>query len=291
MEIFVSSGAFSGVKTLDQLIPVCKSHQILNVELASGLRANDNLVQSLTLNPNINFLLHNYFPAPPKPFVLNLADLNSENRNRSIIFVENALKVCSACDVPFYSVHAGFVATLVPEDLGRPERQKFEVTTSQYEKSLAYFTESIINLSQVAKSLDVRLLIENNVHAVPDPGLSHLLLSTTDDIHNFFEQISLDGVGFLLDVAHLKVSSNYLEFDPYDAIERLAPWISALHLSDNDGSRDTNDLCRTDSWFWSPINHNCHGNIVPILESYRLNPDQIKSQIDLINSSLHLPLI
>ena len=291
MQIFVSSGAFFGIRSLDQLIPVCQSHQILNIELASGLRADDNLVKTLKLNHNINFLLHNYFPAPSKPFVLNLADLNSENRNRSIVFVQNALKACSACNVPFYSVHAGFVASLVPDDLGRPERQKFKITKSQHEKSLTYFTESIIRLSQIAKSLNVKLLIENNVHAVPDSGLSHLLLSTNDDICNFFEQISSDSVGFLLDVAHLKVSSNYLEFDPYTAIECLAPWISALHLSDNDGFRDTNELCTPDSWFWSPINQNCNKSVIPILESYRLHPEQIKNQIDLINSSLHLPSI
>lgn len=291
MQVFVSSGAFSGIKSLDQLIPVCESHQILNIELASGLRANDNFAQTLRLNHKINFLLHNYFPAPSKPFVLNLADLNSDNRNRSIAFVENALKVCSACNIPFYSVHAGFVATLAPDDLGRPERQKFDITKLQYEQSLANFTKSIAELSQLALGLGVKLLIENNVHAVPDSRLSHLLLSTTDDICSFFEQNCFNSVGFLLDVAHLKVSSNYLKFDPYVAIERLAPWISALHLSDNDGLRDTNDLCRADSWFWAPINQNCSNSIVPILESYRLQPDQIKRQIDLIDSSLEISTI
>ena len=288
MQVFVSSGAFSGIKSLEQLLPVCESYQIMNIELASGLKANENLVQTLKFKNKLNFLLHNYFPAPSRPFVLNLADLNSDNRNRSITFVENALKTCSACNIPFYSVHAGFVANLTPDDLGRPERQKFDITQSQYELSLTYFAHSICKLSKLAKSLGVKLLIENNVHAVPDSKLSHLLLSTTEDICRFFEQYSDENLGFLLDVAHLKVSSNHLDFDRYAAIECLSPWISALHLSDNDGYRDTNDLCRTDSWFWEPINQNCTNSVVPILESYRLQPDQIKRQIDLIVSSFEL---
>ena len=288
MKVFASSGAFSGIKSLDELIAVCESNQILNIELASGLKANENFELLLNKKYEFNFLLHNYFPAPSKPFVLNLADLNTENRERSISFVETALKVCCSCHIPFYSVHAGFVASLTPDDLGRPERQMMKITHSQYKESLHNFTESVSKLSHLASSLGIKLLIENNVHAVPGSELSHLLLSTTDDICNFFEHNSFHNVGFLLDVAHLKVSSHHLEFNPYAAIERLAPWVMALHLSDNNGLRDTNDPCTLDSWFWSPINHNCSKQVVPILESYRLQPEQIKQQIDLINTSLHI---
>ena len=69
-----------------------------------------------------------------------------------------------------------------PEDLGKPERQKFQITYSQYDLALQLFSKSIVELSQIASRLGVKLLVENNVHAVPGVNLSHLLLSTTSDI-------------------------------------------------------------------------------------------------------------
>ena len=289
MNVFVSSGAFSKIRNLEDLLVVCSDHNIDFVELASGLQAHEQYSETLKINDNIKYLLHNYFPAPAQPFVLNLADSDSVNRHRSIKFVEQALKVCSDCSIPFYSVHAGFVASMRPEDLGKPERQKFQITYSQYDLALQLFSKSIGELSPLATRLGVKLLVENNFHAVPGVNLSHLLLSTTSDILSFFEQHSMYGVGLLLDVAHLKVSSHHLSFDPYASIEALSPWVSALHLSDNDGCKDTNDPCRPDSWFWSPLNYNCSGAVTPILESYRLQPDEIKSQIELISTTLKFP--
>ena len=55
----------------------------------------------------------------------------------------------------------------------------------------------------------------------------------------------------LIDVAHLKVSSNSLNFNPkVTFLEKLDEWIAAYHLSENDGTSDDNEKFREDSWFW-----------------------------------------
>ena len=54
----------------------------------------------------------------------------------------------------------------------------------------------------------------------------------------------------LVDLAHLKVSSNSLNFDAIEFLSECDSWISAYHLSDNDGTRDSNEPFSKDSWFW-----------------------------------------
>ena len=57
-------------------------------------------------------------------------------------------------------------------------------------------------------------------------------------------------INLLLDVAHLKVSSQTFKFDAKKALIRLNPYIGGYHLSDNDGKTDSNDFFSEKSWFW-----------------------------------------
>ena len=59
-----------------------------------------------------------------------------------------------------------------------------------------------------------------------------------------------ENVNLLIDVAHLKVSSNSLKFNPQTMFEICDPWIKAYHLSDNNGLSDTNEPFSEDAWFW-----------------------------------------
>ena len=60
-------------------------------------------------------------------------------------------------------------------------------------------------------------------------------------------------VNLLIDVAHLKVSSNSLEFDPAIFLNEVNSYIKAYHFSDNDGKSDSNESFNKDSWFWNYI--------------------------------------
>ena len=46
-----------------------------------------------------------------------------------------------------------------------------------------------------------------------------------------------NNVKMLVDLAHLKVSSNSLNFDAIEFLSKCDLWISAYHLSDNDGTK------------------------------------------------------
>lgn len=289
MAVYVSSGAFQGVTTVEELLPVCREHGIFEVELASGLRVANAAGYLPLLEPlrgEFRFLLHNYFPAPDEPFVLNLADRDETNRSRSIRFCLAGMEGSAAMGIPFYSVHAGFVSSLRPEDLGRPEMQEGVIPEVDFFSALDRFADSVGALAIEARRLGVRLLLENNVDAVRREGCSHLLLVSGEDVARFFSGGFPAEVGLLLDVAHLRVSANCRGFDPVAAVEMMAPWIGALHLSDNDGSRDSNGICEPGSWFWDPLRHCCGKDTVTVLEAYRLASGVIHAQRELIARNL-----
>lgn len=287
MNVFVSTGAFSGVYDLSSALSYCRDNGISDVELSSGLGADGAaMVQLQRGGHGLRVLLHNYFPAPPEPFVLNLADSDEANRARSVRFCEDALRVSANVGAPFYSVHAGFVTSLRPEDLGRPEAQKEPVSTSQYEEATKRFSDSVSKLDRVASDLGLRLLLENNVDAVGSPERSHLLLVSGEDIVSFFSTNTFDSVGLLMDVAHLSVSAYHRDFSQEDALDAASPWVECFHLSDNDGQRDSNEPCRDESWFWEQVAPIAKSEMPVVLEAYRLTQDQIEEQVALIRSKL-----
>ncbi len=60
-------------------------------------------------------------------------------------------------------------------------------------------------------------------------------------------------VNLLLDVAHLKVSANTLNYSKSDYTKSCEDWIRAYHLRENDGKEDSNMKVKKSSWFWKYI--------------------------------------
>jgi len=81
----------------------------------------------------------------------------------------------------------------------------------------------------------------------------------------FFSDINDPTVGLLLDTGHARVTATALAERPERFFEILAPYIRALHISDNDGIRDTHQRFNAKAWF------------APFLKDYRKLPLVIES--------------
>ena len=78
-------------------------------------------------------------------------------------------------------------------------------------------------------------------------------------------------------MAHLKVSSNSLNFDPIEFIKKCDHITGGYHLSDNNGISDSNDPITENSWFWNYIK--------PDLEYYSIEVyDQNNSKMKLLKN-------
>ena len=93
-----------------------------------------------------------------------------------------------------------------------------------------------------------------------------------------------ENVKLLLDVAHLKVSSNILKFDLIKVNEQIEKFVAAYHLSDNDGFNDTNDLITKESWFIKKLKQNA---LFYTIEVYKNNPNVLLQQYKLVKKILN----
>ena len=184
------------------------------------------------------------------------------------------MQIASTLGRRVYSFHAGFRVNPSPQDLGKG-LAKYKL--SDRSKSLQIFQERIFLLSKEAEKLDVELLVENNVLSMGNfvmYGDDPLLFTTPSEIIKFMESAPKN-VGILLDVAHLKVSAKTLDFCKYKAHDDLLPYIRAYHLSDNDGTRDSNQKLSESSWFWNVINRDLDSYT---LEIYGVTNEELKNQ-------------
>lgn len=288
--IYVSSGAFRA-RDLSEVLEQCARYGITGLELSSNLQVASSELSSIVRQCSgvDRLLVHNYFPPPADPFTLNLASGDEAIRRRSIDLARTAIDLCERLDAPFYSVHAGFVVDIPPSLLGRPEAQAALAVERRGDRSAALnrFSATVAELAAYARSRGVGLLVENNV-VVPDVlaagGRPPLLLVDPVEIKRFFEDRPSSNVGLLLDLGHLRVAGRVLSFDPREALDNLLPVVGALHLSWNDGTRDTNAPIPEGAWILEPLSEAADFPIV--LEAYDLSETEIESQIALLERAL-----
>jgi len=278
LTIFVSTGGVrnkSATFTAKQMI----NHGIAAVELSGGAYEVDAELKVLSLDtdPLVKIQIHNYYPPPKKPFVLNLASEEPLVLAESIAHAKKAIQLASKISKKTVSFHAGFLFNPLPSELGKHMNIKSLLNRSD---GFEIFCNSIRLLDDFAAKFQVQLLVENNVLTVPNFekfNQSPLLLCEPEEIVKFFGSVS-DRVGLLLDVGHLKVSANTLGFDAVSGILELAPYVQGYHLSDNDGTADTNQSINYDSWFWKHLKRQAE---FYTLEVYGLGEKELLYQIEI----------
>ncbi len=281
--IAISSCAFAG-KTLRQIDSLAQKHRFI-VEYSSGLRYEPDLERKF-LTARCSRLIHNYFPAPRIPFVLNLASLDRSTWNRSIKHAQKGLQLARRSGSPFYSVHAGFCFDPSPNELGRPlahyQRQK---PRRQYWNR---FVRAIRILAKEAEHQQVDLLVENNVVSLINRDVP-LLCSDSIEMNRLCEEVSHARLGLLLDTGHLKVSAQTLRFSLSACLNKITPRIRGIHHSDNDGTQDSNQSLAPGYWFLPLMPQ--FPFVIHVIEVCNLTVAQAKQQAALLRKAIQQPIL
>ena len=280
--IYISTGGFKNLNAI-QAIKLLAKYKIYSFELSGGTYIDNLDLQLKDLPEEFKLIIHNYFPPPKTPFVLNLASLNENIYLKSFSHIKKSIKLASLLKSPYYSFHAGFLIDPNVKELGKNIKARGLYDKS---KSLERFISSLKLLSQYASRYKVKLLVENNVLTKSNlikfesnPLLMTDIKSTQEIVKSFD-----DNLFFLCDVAHLKVSAQTLNFDPSLYLEIFKDQIGGYHLSDNDGLSDSNKMVSKKSWFWPHIRKD-----LPYytLEVYDQNPSVLYSQLELAQHMIY----
>ena len=251
MSVFVSTCCIQNNSTIKRCQTLIKNG-IDAIELSAGnytTKTENYLKKKIK---NTNFQVHNYFPPPKKSFVFNLASQNIKIQNESIKLAKKAILLSKKLKRPIYSFHAGFLADPKINELGGKIKKQL---LGNRKDALKRFIKNVKLLSKYAKKHNVKLLIENNNLSEKEFNTfkkNSVLMATPSEIIYVLKRTPKN-VGLLLDLAHLKVSSNSLKFNLIDAVKKLKKYVSGYHLSENNGREDSNKIFNKNTWFWPYI--------------------------------------
>lgn len=237
--ISVSSSCVN-VETIRESVEILAKAGYRNIELSSGTKFYTDYEKDLLDLQEIyglNYLVHNYFPPPPKPFVLNLASLDDEIFAQSIHHCKRSIALSKRIDSNRYSVHAGFLVDIRLNQIGKKIAYG---KLFDKKKALARFKDAWVELQREASD-NLTLYIENNVFSYTNKhtykGTNPFLFA---DLDGYLELSALIQFKPLVDLAHLKVSANSLGLDFKEQAKELLPLTDYIHISDNDGLHDQN---------------------------------------------------
>lgn len=278
-KVYVSTGAFKS-KNIYEILAIADKYDIRSIELSAGMKYDDNTIKIVKdASKHFNFLVHNYFPTQRREFCLNLASMDKEIIQQSMELCKQAVDLVAYFNADFYSLHCGFTFDGTGKELG--SAKQLELDRIPYNVAVEQFVNNIKNLCEYAKSYNVRIAIENNVLAQYAINEDDLYLGvTTQDLMEIIKQAECDNLGILLDLAHAKVSNTFKKFGLTDMVMQLKENIIALHISENNGKFDQNLKIERNSELLLLLPLLKDRRVV--LESYRLEPNEIKKQIDLI---------
>jgi sugar phosphate isomerase/epimerase len=280
--IFLSTAYFKNDNGYNVVKKLSK-YKINNFELSAGKYFKNNIKKLKKINKKNNLVIHNYFPPPKKPFVLNLASTDKIIRSRSINHIKKNI-INSKYFNNIVSFHAGFLLDPEPKKIGKVFDTDIKITNRK--KGMDIFLKSVNYLSRYAKKRNVSLLIENNVLSASNylKFKKNLLLMADKKETIYIMKNTPPNVNLLIDVAHLKVSAKTLNYSKFDYIKSCQEWVRAYHLSENDGKEDTNMKVKKNSWFWKYIKKD---NLEYIsMEINETNIVEIKKQLKLANQKI-----
>jgi len=273
--IYTSTSCLKHPKKIINVLKEYEKAGIKNVELGS-VHSYFNINELKKFD--FNFLIHNYFPPPKKPFNFNLASQNNSIRKRSLNLAKKAIDLCRQIDSPLYTFHGGF--TVDPQKLGMKFSRE---NISTKPKAILTFINSLFELIDFAKSNGIKLAMEPNV--VQKFNLIRnknelLLFAELDEIEILFKFFKKNELGILLDLGHTVVTSHWLHFNKDYFIEKLQNRVSAIHISNNNGLQDQHKSLTKNCW--QVKNLNFFKNTPTILESMNLDTEEIKQNLRLI---------
>jgi len=279
--IYVSTGGNRSISGYESAFNFL-NEGLIAVELSGGAYDKHQLEKLKTLKENLSLQVHNYFPPPAQPFVLNLASHDSLIYEQSLAHIKKGIQWAIELGNPVYSFHAGFLFDPKPIDLGKHiEKQPL----ADRDKTLDLFIKRVNYLASEYKNRGVTLLVENNVLSnknLSNFGSDPFLLTEGVESNRFMREMP-ENVKLLIDVAHVKVTASSLKFEPEKMLRECANWTYAYHLSDNDGITDSNSPVTNESWFWPYLKKNVE---FYVLEVYNISENELLKQVTLVSTML-----
>ena len=256
--LYVSTACLDGNKELFYILTQYHKLGFKNVEISGPhpYKSVDELTDMLLhfRSLGMNFIFHNYFPAPMEEFVINPTSKDENIRLKSHRLIYEAVDLAKRTGVDLYCIHPGYLKDPLGINdgmfyFGQGKSSKKENCFERLTVDFMKYYESL-NLESANQDLFIGL---ENLFPQKD-GSNYSILCTKEDIAAIFdtEAVSRSNLGLLIDLSHLAISSEIFGFDRYyfidEVIQKYGDRIYEVHLSENDATYDRHAAIKENSW-------------------------------------------
>lgn len=273
--IYVSSSCIKAKYIKDSVHQLAEAG-FKNIELSGGTQPYENMVSDLLElkeKYSLNYLLHNYFPPPINPFVVNLAALDNETADSTLEHLKRSLVITRELKAEKFGFHAGFLINIPMNEMGKEiTRQKLFDSKESMEAFCSRFNEIKYLADKIELYLENNVLSETNYMNFGNVNPFHF--TDLDSYHELAERIKFKP---LIDVGHLKVSCFTLKLDFANQLDVFLNMSDYIHISDNDALRDANEPLVKNSELFDLISRNSLKNKTVTLEVYSGMKDIVSS--------------
>ena len=159
MTIYFSTGGYKNQDTF-KVVNDLVSKGVNFIELSGTSYSPNNIEKLIEFLPIAKFQIHNYFPPPKVPFVINLASMNEEIYQKSLDHIFYAIENCNKINSTHYSFHAGFLCDINVNEIGKRVTKK---KLQNRKDSISLFIDRLSMVSKKASKHGINIMIENNV--------------------------------------------------------------------------------------------------------------------------------
>ncbi|MCF2141410.1 MAG: sugar phosphate isomerase/epimerase [Candidatus Lokiarchaeota archaeon] len=291
-KIFVSSSCLKPKLSISEIVDLYLKNKINKIELGSSHKYEENIISKLKKKKKENpfeCTIHAYFPPLEDSFFfVNLASNKPKIALRSKNFVKKMIDYSAELDAKMCSFHSGF--RWDPVDSLKYNGQEIY----DYDKSYQIFLQNIKEICIYAEKKNVPLAFEPNVvsaNSLINGKNLLLMMCEHDEIRKLYKDLEDTGIRnlqLLLDVGHLKVTANNLNYSFDDFIKEFKKYIGEIHIHDNDGLMDTHDQITQNSKIGKVLESlKNEKDMIFTLEAGKLSIDEIKEQKELLRIILY----
>jgi len=248
MKLYISS-SYSSKKYLTDILLELIELRFKSIELTGNIKYSEHIIELLLKfkeENDLDLILHNYFPFQREEFVLNLASRDPEIKLKTVKQIKYSIDLSKRLGKSIYSLHPGFKNDLLPK-----LRDLFFIKANNKFNRKKDFYQTLNSILDQEIDSDFKIAVEN-LH--PKNSFEvYSFLCTPDDIDSFliyFNEIS--NVGILLDMGHLNIAANMLNFGRCKMLDNLFgkyyKKIFEIHISENDGTKDSHNISQVNSW-------------------------------------------
>tara|TARA_Y100000590_G_scaffold135594_1_gene155170 strand:- start:39506 stop:40351 length:846 start_codon:yes stop_codon:yes gene_type:complete len=277
-KVYVSTTFIENGKKIKSALDMLKLEGIKNVELGSNhiYEKNFNYVKKY----NFNFLIHNYFPAPKKDFIINIASSNKSIRNRSLSQIKRSINFHKKIGAKIYTFHPGFIYQPIRASNSKKNYDFIWKNKKNRKNYNAAFNQMLLSLSKIvefAKKNKVRIAIETEGSYKKKDVL---LMQKPEEYKKLLKYFKPKELGINLNIGHLNLASKAFKFSKSKFINIIKPYVVAMELSHNNGKEDQHLPLKKGKWYWKIINDPYFSNVYKILEFRNTDIKRIKKVIN-----------